>query len=243
MSLILTVVSGPRRGETFPLRDGLTIGRQDADIALDDRRVSGRHAFVRAGGDDTWELHDNGSKNGTKDARGQAVDGLVLTPKTTFSIGETTFRVDAPEPSPAVPTPRPAVAPRPRAGPPRQTWYDVLAQMLIDQAAKFRDQPRGLTPLEPAVVLDFVRGPQVNSRWILGYGPRQIGPGALDLPLWEPELPPVCFELIPGKDGLIFRTAHREVVRLNGRAVDNDVLRAGDTIQIKDTLIEVDFTE
>ena len=249
MSWVLTVVSGSRRGDAFPLRDGLSIGRKSADIALEDRRVSGLHALVRGGGL-SWSVEDNGSKNGLKDARGTLVASLKLEPKLTFTIGDTTFRVDAPERAPAVvpvaavPVPDPvAAAPPARLTTPRQTWYDVLAKMLVDHGDRFRDYPRALTPLEPALVLEFVRGPQVNSRWILGYGPRRVGPGALDLPLWEPDVPAICFELIPGKDGLIFRTEHRELVRLNGRAVDSDVLRGGDTIQIKDTLIEVDFTE
>lgn len=248
MSWVLTVVSGSRQGDTFPIRDGLSIGRKDADVALDDRRVSGLHAFVRGRGEGGWILHDNGSKNGVKDARGNPVTSLNLGPKSTFTVGETTFRVDLLEQRAPVRTTPPAPEPAPARAPvapaeSRRTWYDVLANFLTDHAPEFVDQPRPLVPFEPALVLDFVRGPQVSAKWILGYGPRRVGPAALDLPLWDAELPPVCFEIVPSKDGLIFRTEHRELVRLNGRPVDSDVLRMGDTIHIRETLIEVDFTE
>jgi pSer/pThr/pTyr-binding forkhead associated (FHA) protein len=65
-SPLLTVVSGPLRGASFRLRPGsLTIGRGgDVDIAIDDRRVSRRHAAVEPapGG---AVLSDAGSTNGT----------------------------------------------------------------------------------------------------------------------------------------------------------------------------------
>jgi hypothetical protein len=88
-----------------------------------------------------------------------------------------------------------------------------------------------------------VRGVQANSKWVLGFGPRKIGASSLDLPIWEPGAPAVCFEILPSSDGLIFKTAHPDIVLLNGAGVDSEVLRLGDTIRIMDTIIEVDFTE
>ena len=250
MSLVLSVLSGTLRGRTFPVADGLTIGRQDADISLDDRRVSGLHAYVRGSDQGGWLLVDNGSKNGIRDAQGNRSEAISLKPEAQFQIGEVNFgvvlieeRQSAPTvAAPAGPVPADAAAPAPkRRSKTQRYWHEVLAEFLETNADKFKDRPRGLTPLEPALVLEFARGPQVNAKWILGYGPRRVGPAALDLPLWGENLPDVCFEIIPSPDGLIFKTAHAELVRLNGRAVDSDVLRMGDTIHIRDTLIEVDF--
>jgi len=66
LSPLLTVVSGPLRGASFRLRSGLTvIGRGDeADIRIDDRRVSRRHATVKLAGGRVL-LADAASTNGT----------------------------------------------------------------------------------------------------------------------------------------------------------------------------------
>jgi len=84
---------------------------------------------------------------------------------------------------------------------------------------------------------------QVNSKWTLGYGPRKVGPSVLDLPIWEPGAPAVCFELVPSGEGVVFKTNHPELVRINGEGLDSRVLHVGDTIRINETIIEVDFAE
>ncbi|MEV4760419.1 FHA domain-containing protein [Micromonospora sp. NPDC049559] len=63
---LLTVVDGPMRGASFRIRPGRrTIGRgEDADILIEDRRVSRRHATVELDGGRAV-LVDAGSTNGT----------------------------------------------------------------------------------------------------------------------------------------------------------------------------------
>ena len=53
-------------GRTVPVRgDDLVIGRSGADLDVDDRGVSRRHARISRGTDGAWTLVDLGSTNGT----------------------------------------------------------------------------------------------------------------------------------------------------------------------------------
>lgn len=262
MNIALKIITGPQMGQIFTVNKALTIGRQ-GDIVLEDPKVSGVHAHIAKSSSGRWMLTDNESKNGirVKDIR---VKGVSLKPGVRFEIGDSTFEVmgtDAPKEAPSpvkgrsTPSERPAVVNAPAAadGGPAMTpekpkkkqryWYDVLAEFLSHNRNAFSDKPAALAPLEPALVLEFVRGIQMNSKWILGYGPRRFGPRCIDLPIWEPNAPEVCFEIHPTKDGILFKTDHAGKVRLNDQAVDSHILRVGDTISIHETLIEVDFTE
>lgn len=231
MGLAIRTLGEAEKNHVFPLKDGLTLGRQGASVQLDDPRVSTLHAKIQqkeAGG---FVLVDMGSKNGVRSGN-LKVDQLELVPGTTFYLGDSGFEViDL--------TPKKAAKPAKK----QRYWHEILNEYVADEISpSVEDRLKPTYPLDPGLVLDFVRGAQANTRWILGFGPRKIGASSLDLPIWEPGAPAVCFEIIPSNDGLLFRTAHPELVRLNGESVDSEVLRMGDTILIKDTVIEVDFT-
>lgn len=236
MHIAIKVVGGPLKDKVYPLTKPLTIGRQ-GDITLEDPTVSSVHARIEKGPAGEWILHDNGSKNGVK-VDDEKVQSMALKPGLTFHIGEHSFLIMAlVEEKDAVAKP----APKPKKR--QKYWYDALASFLKANKDAFKDGTRPLVPLEPAVVLEFVRGVQMNNKWVLGYGPRKLGPHSIDLPIWEPGAPEICFEIQPTADGILFKTEHPEVVRLNNEAVDSRLLHVGDTISIHETMIEVDFTE
>src|SRR5581483_10992406 len=86
----------------------------------------------------------------------------------------------------------PPPPPPPKA---KRYWHELLAEFMEKNGDTFTDKPMTpLAPLDPALVLDFVRGMQAPQQWILGYGPRKIGGASLDLPIWEPGAPADCFE-------------------------------------------------
>jgi pSer/pThr/pTyr-binding forkhead associated (FHA) protein/S1-C subfamily serine protease len=60
----VVVMRGPLAGRCYPVATELLIGRQDADLLLDDPQVSRRHAAVRVV-DGELEVEDLGSANGT----------------------------------------------------------------------------------------------------------------------------------------------------------------------------------
>lgn len=230
MILVLKALSGPRKDEKFTLTDGMTVGRTGAGITLDDPKISGLHARIVKKGED-WTIEDAGSKNGIR-VNTEKVDGVNLVPGVKFWIGDTEFEVREVKPKP-----------KPKPTKKQRYWHEVLSDFVRDNNSAFSDKPRPVSPLEPALILEFVRGTQVNSKWVLGFGPRKIGAASLDLPIWEPGAPPTCFEIVPTPNGLVFKTSRPDIVLLNGEAVDSGVLRVGDTIRILDTMIEVDFTE
>ena len=233
MSLVIKAVSGPLNEQIFPVIEGLTVGRQGAGIALNDAKVSSLHARVVSNPAGGFLLADNNSKNGLR-VGGEKVDAVILKAGARFYVGDSEFEVVELGSGSAQ---------QAKSSKKQRLWYDVLAEFLTKNEDAFTDKVKPLSTLEPALVLDFVRGVQANSKWVLGFGPRKIGASSLDLPIWEPGAPAICFEILPSSDGLIFKTSHPDIVLLNGAGVDSEVLRMGDTIRIKDTIIEVDFTE
>ncbi len=89
----LEVTAGPDRGliKTFntPM---IVIGRANADLQLDDRRVSTMHAEIRME-PSGFRLRDLGSRNGTHVGGLRVVEGF-LAPGTLITIGDTTVRFE-----------------------------------------------------------------------------------------------------------------------------------------------------
>jgi RND superfamily putative drug exporter len=100
----LQVTAGPLAGQAFDASSELVLGRESADVLLDDAMVSRRHAAIRAveGG---IEVEDLGSLNGTW-VNGQRVEKVLLGPGDVVAIGATRIEIHLPEPvapAPAAP--------------------------------------------------------------------------------------------------------------------------------------------
>jgi len=83
------------RERRIPLGDRLTFGRQegeDVDLALDDARVSRRHATIRRTSQDGYEIEDHGSTNGTF-VDGARVRACALDEGAIVRVGETVFEL------------------------------------------------------------------------------------------------------------------------------------------------------
>lgn len=231
MALYLVVKAGLSQGESYSLSDGLTIGRKGTGVRLDDAKVSSEHAQVRLNSEGQFELIDLNSKNGVF-YRGSPVRQLVLVPGCEFDIGKTTFAVFETESTQVSPSPKKS----------KKRWNEILSSYLRKSLFQVENVPKKLEPMRPALVLDFLKGPQAETRWILGYGPRQAGRGSVDLPVFEKEASDLCFEVFPSPEGVTFKALGKEV-RLNGKRVSSEVLKVGDRIQILGTELEVDFIE
>jgi len=87
----LDVIDGPDRGltKTFSA-PAIVIGRANADLQLDDRRVSALHAELRLD-DAGFRLRDLGSTNGTFVGNLRVIEALIA-PNTTIVLGDTTVR-------------------------------------------------------------------------------------------------------------------------------------------------------
>jgi pSer/pThr/pTyr-binding forkhead associated (FHA) protein len=110
----LRVVAGPLAGREIEVTAALVLGRQAADLLIDDPQVSRRHASVRPAGD-ALEVEDHGSRNGTW-VNGTRIAGPTrLAPWDRVRLGDTAFEVEGPSARAAAPT---EAAPQPVPPPP-----------------------------------------------------------------------------------------------------------------------------
>lgn len=89
--LSLAITDGPDAAKVFRLdKPRVTIGRQNADILLNDRETSRQHAAFEVR-DSRFFLQDLGSRNGTY-VDGQKIDGeREISDKSEFRLGATTL--------------------------------------------------------------------------------------------------------------------------------------------------------
>jgi hypothetical protein len=90
----LRVTTGPSEGQSIECDREFVIGREDADLVVEDMEMSRRHATIRpvAGG---LEIEDLGSFNGTF-VDGQRISGVaMLTGNASLKMGTTHFTVQA----------------------------------------------------------------------------------------------------------------------------------------------------
>ena len=88
--LSLAVISGPDAGKIFPIgKPRVVIGRQGADINLDDPEISRAHAAVEVAGDQVT-LVDLNSTNGTYMSEEQVTES-PLENQAEFTVGGTTL--------------------------------------------------------------------------------------------------------------------------------------------------------
>src|SRR2546421_2223634 len=88
----LWVTSGSRAGESVGVTGELVIGRENADLTIDDAEVSRRHVAVRLEGGQL-EVEDLGSANGTF-VNGSRIEGPVkVGGGAKIRVGRTEFEV------------------------------------------------------------------------------------------------------------------------------------------------------
>lgn len=91
----LVVTHGPREGERLPVKTELTLGRENADVVLDDAEVSRRHATVRRS-NGTLEISDAGSANGTFVNDSRITGAQTLKAGDVIRLGKTKLTVELP---------------------------------------------------------------------------------------------------------------------------------------------------
>lgn len=124
-----------------------------------------------------------------------------------------------------------------------ESWYEVLENFATSTLPQIKNSPQKVAPFNPGLRLQFLRGVQVNTEWILGYGPRLVGADEYDLTIFEPEAPANCFQLLPTNLGVNFKTSHPDKVLYNGRSLQEALVKQGDKITIGNTLIRIEFIE
>ena len=255
MALYLYVVKGPLKGDYFTLKDGLTIGRQESNLNLKDSKASAIHAKIKET-QEGWILIDAQSTNGTR-VKGQRIQEVQLEPKMKIIIGRTVLEVRREkeieiEIEDLIEEERPPKLKNKKIKVKKDIenealevdvetipWSEVLLDFTKPFTAQVQDQMKAVVPLKPAVQLTFFRGLQFEQSYLIGYGPRKLGAHSIDLPIFEPQAPDLCFEVIPSANGPLYKTPSNSPVLLNGKNISSEVLKDGDIISIYETHIEV----
>jgi hypothetical protein len=159
----LTVTSGPAAGQTVQLDQQLLVGRENADVTLDDPEVSRRHAYIRPVGEGVV-VEDLDSTNGTL-VNGRKIDGAVtMSESGTVQIGGSKIEIEIPKPVQATAA-RPvqetdgatqarAVVPEPGATQARQ----------VQAPQEERTQARPIPASPPTVEQPAAAAPQPRAR-------------------------------------------------------------------------------
>jgi pSer/pThr/pTyr-binding forkhead associated (FHA) protein len=239
MGFLLKITNGPMAGRSFELKPGLVIGRSGTDIPLDDAKVSGKHAKIEIGQGGEWLLSDLGSTNGLR-VKGKKLNQIPLTNGLNVKIGNTSCLFNEISDDPPPPLNEETLPPVPAK---TDDWSVYLSKFAERAQKRVTSSEKKLAPFDPILVLTIVRGPQAGTVWTLGYGPRDIGPAALEFHLFESSIPPIVCRISPKGRRAAFSTDYSEHVRLNGKATSADTLNAGDEISVKETIIVVSYKE
>lgn len=228
MAIFIEVIAGNDLGMRFKASHGLKIGRSLGDVTINEPKMSGVHAQIRSTENGKLFLIDRESSNGIK-IKGVRVQKLHLTPGVTFQIGATVFLVleaeEEREQIEKVDT---------------FDWQQTLMSAIPN--LKLEDQ-RPMSPIRTftrPITLSIVEGFQANQRYVLGYGPRNVGLACLDIEITDPRSPDLAFSIIATSNGAAeFVTDQTATVLLNGVSTNKEILKNGDIIRVGSTLIEM----
>lgn len=215
-------------------------------LGLKDPKISSKHAQIIKNEAGQLLLVDLGSTNGIK-VDGKRVKQIVLTPGKQFQVGQTQVRVESLEAAPPalpnenVPEVEEILEPEIEVPPPE--WPEYFQEFIADTRSKVKDKAKPLDPLPQMLQLKFLRGPQIDTVWSLGYGPRHIGRGSLDFPLYDEAAPELAFRVRAKGEQIQLETPHSKLVRLNDKFVSTEELTDGDLISIGSSLIQVSIKE
>jgi pSer/pThr/pTyr-binding forkhead associated (FHA) protein len=229
MITFIEVLDGPEAGSRFQANENTTLGRTNADIVIQDSKISGTHARVQADNKGQLVLVDLDSINGIY-VNSQRVKKVSLLQGVIFTIGKTQFRVVLIEEKQA----------KQEVGIIR-SWRDVLQRSLLDTINYDKPSDIRLEGFTPPIRLKFITGIQTDEEVILGYGPRMFGSNCLDIELLDQEAPQNAFELHPGPGMVEFVNKAPGKVKLNQKSTSKQMLQDDDLISVGATTIKITY--
>ncbi len=228
MDLYIKITSGTRAGDVFKLQPGITLGRSRADIHLKDSKASLIHAKIVEEHDALFYL-DMNSTNGTMVA-GQGIKKVKLIPGLIITIGATNLEIvsefDIKKTSEV------------NLSEWREALFNFTQKLKTDQSLV------EVTPFERCITVDIKSGVQAGTGWILGYGPRKLGPGSSDLCILDDTLEEFCLEISQSEEGhVIIESVGENPFIIDGKKRITEILKNRLKIQVGNTILEVGFLE
>lgn len=225
------VIDRGRGEETYALKDGMVIGRSNADINISDPIVSTKHATVRKDKQGLWVLVDLDSRNGIA-YDGRKVRNLLLKHGVNFTIGKVLFEtIEIETTSHTKSKSVVAVA--------EEDWQSKIARMAENVSVSAPKELRNPELFNNSLSLTFLTGVQCGTQWVIAYGPRAFGSEIPEFTILEENAPGICFSLSGEQKGVSFKTDHPAKVLLNGKPTKTDLVKSGDEIIISQTKIRI----
>lgn len=231
MIIKLRILEGPRKDEEFAIKGSLTIGRKAGDLALNDSKVSGRHAKISLAPSGVVEIEDLGSTNGTF-VNGQRIQKkVVLHFGDKIKIGKTIIKLEVADDKSSFE---------------KGSWQEVVDgafDRVYKQFEKISLEKPPFRLFRRAVNLEFVQGIQAGQSYEFGFGPRVVGKTSFEGPLFDSSSPDIAFELVPDEKGDCLLKAKASSVFVNEASVEIQKLQDGDRIRVGKNVLRVKFAE
>lgn len=238
MALAIQILNGPQAKLTLPLYLGFTIGRKRGKLIVNDPKISSIHAKIEQTQDGSMFLVDLNSANGIL-YKQEKVKKINLSPGVTFLLGRTQFKIiEINEVQP----PKPLEPPSDPVNKEVDKENHSLFRDILQKLALITKDPLSVHyPFIKPLKLEIISGFQLSRTWYLGYGPRQAGAKSIDIPIYEPNAPDLCFELVQLSNNMVFKTSYPDSVFLNKERHTSSIIKDGDVISIFSTNIKVSF--
>ena len=228
MDLYIKVTSGKRAGDIFKLQPSITLGRSKADIHLKDSKASSIHAKIVEENGDLYYL-DMNSTNGTL-VSGAPVKKVKLAPGVVITVGTTNLEIvsefDIKKTQEV------------NLSEWREALYNLTQKLKTDQALV------EVSAFERCISVEIKSGVQAGTGWILGYGPRKLGPGSSDLCILDDTLDEYCLEISQSEEGhVIIESIGETPFLVDGKKRITEILKNRLKIQVGSTILELGFVE
>lgn len=221
MKLELQIIDGPHKGKRFSLKNGLHVGQSINSLNWEDSEMAQTHGVFVLDQKKRWHfecLENNKVRVGSSEnSRILLLLGLV------FHIGQTGFKVIE------------------RTQSEFKDWADGIKGWLE------QNQGRSLTSnlffFHNPIQLSFTQGIQFQQFHTLSYGPREIGYNSLDLNIPDPSLPGRIIAFLQENNQPLIKNLCGDLVRLNGRVFDKEIVSNGDQVAFGSHVIELSLTK
>lgn len=227
MDLYLKITAGARKNDMFRIQNSITLGRSKADINLKDSKASSVHAKIIEEDDGLYYL-DMNSTNGSlvNDSR---INKVKLVPGLVITVGSTQFEIlsefDVKKSSTS------------NLSEWRESLFGYLKEIKADQT------PATIYPFRKCIFVHIQSGLEAGREWILGYGPRTIGPLSTDICILDSQLDGLCLSVVQRNDKVIIEAIGNNSFYVNGIKKDTEVLQSSVDIQIGNTSLEIGFLD
>ncbi len=227
MDLYLKITSGPRSNDLFKLQSSVTLGRSRADINLKDTKASSIHAKIIEEDGALFYLDMNSTNGSFVD--GNAIKKIKLVPGVVITIGSTNFEIlsefDVKKTSSS------------NLSEWRESIFEYLKKFEAPQV------PVSIYPFKKCLYVHIKSGAHEGREWILGYGPRSIGPQSTDLCILDQELDGLCLSIVQKDNNIVIESIGDNVFTINGAKKTKEVLHGNVDLTIGNTILEIGYLD